>query len=551
MRSPPDLTAGSPRALHGHLDIATRTRVAGWAHDPADPDAPVALIVAVDDALHLRVLADTPRDDLRVAGLGDGRHGFDIALSGLSPFARHVFEIRRESDGAHVPGSPAALDPAARFDDAVQAEIASLLADPPDADELRARIGFLAAQTETLLQRLADARSHRAERIARQQIKWRWQGDPKPAPAAPHRRALFVDDRVPDPNRDAGSNAILSHMVSMRRLGFGVTFAATNMAPDDGGVLEHAGIECCERPWHGSVEEVLRREADCFDVVYLHRYSVAARYVGLVRHYQRKARLVFSVADLHCVRLARQAEVEDRPELRIAAKRAEATELWTAAQSDAVVTHSDWEAAWLRARLPKVRVHVVRWDVPVRRTVVPFADRSGVAFIGHFGHPPNVDAARWLIGDIMPRVWAIDPAIRCLLVGSDMPASLRDTSVAGIDVVGQVADLSQIFDTVRLTVAPLAFGAGIKGKVLASLAAGVPCVCTPVAAEGLGDLPAALRDLVSASDDGLAERIARVHSDTAVNTACADAGVAFVARTLTGQQVDAELRAATDSPGAG
>ena len=75
-----------------------------------------------------------------------------------------------------------------------------------------------------------------------------------------------------------------------------------------------------------------------------------------------------------------------------------------------------------------------------------------------------------------------------------------------------MADLTTVFDRVRLTVAPLGFGAGIKGKVLESFAAGTPCVMSPVAAEGLS-LPADLERLVGKTNQQLADLICELHAD--------------------------------------
>jgi O-antigen biosynthesis protein len=120
-------------------------------------------------------------------------------------------------------------------------------------------------------------------------------------------------------------------------------------------------------------------------------------------------------------------------------------------------------------------------------------ERQGIALIAGYQHPPNVDAALWLVREILPLVWQHDPAIGCLLVGSRMPEELRQLSRKGVIPLGQ--GLDGIFDRVRLTVAPLRYGAGIKGKVIDSLAAGVPCIGTPIAAEGL-DLPPLLLDCI-------------------------------------------------------
>jgi glycosyltransferase involved in cell wall biosynthesis len=112
--------------------------------------------------------------------------------------------------------------------------------------------------------------------------------------------------------------------------------------------------------------------------------------------------------------------------------------------------------------------------------------------------------------------------------------------------LGHVDDLSAIFDRVRLTVAPLRYGAGVKSKVLASLGAGVPCVMSPIAAEGIA-LPPLLSGLVGTTPAALAERIIRLHTDTAANRAAAKAGLALIEESFAEAQVQAALKAAVEA----
>jgi len=281
-------------------------------------------------------------------------------------------------------------------------------------------------------------------------------------------------------------------------------------------------------------------------LVYLHRVDTAGRYAQLVRDTQRGARLVYSVADLHHLRTSRQAEVEGRPDLASYAEHLRFLELTAARAADAVITHSTVEAALLRQKIPAETVHVVPWAVVPRPTEVPYSERRGLAFIGGYRHRPNVDAARFLIEAVMPAVAALDTEIPCLLVGSGMPDSLRALATVrpGVEAVGHVVELASVFDRVRLTVAPLAYGAGVKGKVLDSLAAGVPCVCTPAAAEGL-DLPEPLAELVADTSAGLARSIAALHGDEGLNRACSESGLAYVAEHLSDGRVDRLMQLAT------
>jgi hypothetical protein len=191
-----------------------------------------------------------------------------------------------------------------------------------------------------------------------------------------------------------------------------------------------------------------------------------------------------------------------------------------------------------------VPVHVIPWEVPVRATRVPFRQRAGVAFIGNFSHAPNQDAAFWLVETIMQLVWNENPGIVCRLVGSDMPDRVRRLAGPRIRVDGEVADLAgEVFDQVRLTAAPLRYGAGVKAKVVGSFAAGLPCVMSDVAAEGILLSPQ-LQGLIGRDPAAIAALICRLHEDEPANRVAADAGLALLGRDFTAEATDAALQAA-------
>jgi glycosyltransferase involved in cell wall biosynthesis len=563
--------AAAVGASRGQLDQATRERIAGWAQDAGAPETPVALQVLDNGVPIMRVLANLARTDLAEAGIGSGRYGFDIIIpGGLSPLARHVLHVRREADGAELPGSPAVIEAAGGFDAGLRRAIANAVTAIGPDDDRDDALRFILEQADRLLQQRADAESRRIQRLAHRRLTGNW-GRPAPdAPLAaePGLRALVIDERVPRTGRDAGSQALLSHMRALQRLRYAVSFVAADEIASDGAdlaALTASGVTCCAAPFYASVEDVLRRQAACFDLVYLHRAGIATRYLGLARRYMPRARILYSVADLHHVRLERQAAVEERPELLAASRRMRPEECMAAWLADGVITHSADEAELLRRAVPEARVYRVPWEVPgaeelvehraaagatAKRAVsVPFAARRGLVFVGGYAHAPNVDAARWLVEAVMPLVWRADPDIVCLLVGSAMPDAVRRLARPGVVPLGEVADLGSVFNRVRLSVAPLRYGAGVKGKVLDSLAAGVPCVMTPVAAEGLG-LPAGLRALVGEDAARLAALIRRLHRSEAAHLKAVRAGRVLIRKNHTARVVTVALQAAVDGRGA-
>lgn len=349
-------------------------------------------------------------------------------------------------------------------------------------------------------------------------------------PEALRPRVLFVDEYVPFAGRDAGSVAILSHMRAAAALGYDVSFVAAR-GMDDAEKLkalaEDRNITVFGAPFYYSVEDLLKRQAGTFDAVYLHRIVNARAYLALVQIYQPKARIIYSVADLHHVRLARQGEIQQRPELVAHSRAVAFAEFTAAAQAHAVITHSPVEAKMLGERVPANKVHIVPWTVPVRPCAVPFADRSGLAVVSQFGHPPNPDSVYWLTRHVMPLIWEQDPLFRCVIAGYGWTPESLPNRDERVEIVGPVGDLMDVFSRVRLTVAPLRFGAGIKGKVLESFAAGIPCAMSAVAAEGI-PLPPILQPLVAENAVEMARIILTMQRDEAANAAAARAGLVLV-----------------------
>ncbi|MCX2561550.1 Hint domain-containing protein [Acetobacter farinalis] len=527
--------------LKGYVDTVSRDRLTGWAFSPATPDVPVALQVLDNGQLVASVVANALRPDVRNAGASPTEQcGFDVLFPAmLSPFTRHVLEVRREQDGAML-GKPHVIDPVGAFDPALEDVVSRAVASVSDKGDQDHILSFLLGQVEKLSQARAQADSGQSERDIQGLRKRRGLAS---AAVPPRRRVLMIDSQRPDTGRDAGSHAVMSHMQAFQALGYEVSFVAADQMTGDTSLKGAPGVKMLTGPVYHSVEDVLRRQAGSFDVVYLHRAENATRYLALVRMHQKKARVVYNVADLHFLRLMRQAEVQQRPEVLVRAQRMKLAEYASMLQADVVLTHSVTEAEQIRADVPQANVHVVPWSVPARARVPGFAKRSGVVFLGNYAHTPNADAARWLVEEIMPRVWKQDRSISCLLAGAEMSDSIHALARRGVETLGQVEDLDALFDSVRLSVAPLRFGAGIKGKVLDSFAAGVPCVMTPVAAEGLM-LPKGLSGLVQESAEDLAHQVLRLHKWPATHASMSRAGRAFLREGWTEDLVQQALAAA-------
>jgi Hint domain/Glycosyltransferase Family 4 len=385
------------RPLEGALDDASHMLINGWAFDPGQPGVPVWLEVLVDDGVVGRVLANLHRPDLERDGKCGGHHGFALWLQhGLSPLAPHVVRVRRVADGVELPGSPRLLEPREGTTLVRGAELLPALHAAahatPDVAALDALLWSLQNGIDHVRQLRAERRmAHGTNLGERTELL-------APASRRPKDvcRALVIDDRTPDAARDAGSNAILGHMRALIALGHQVEFVATQQVVGDAAPPRPPhGLDAVH--WHQApavttVEEVLRRNAGAYELIYLHRLSNASAYAGLARHWCPRAHVVYSVADLHHVRLAGQAQVQGLPNLLARARAVKQAELLAMRSVDVVITHSHAEAEYLAREAPGARVHVVGWPVEAGAGNVQFAERSGIAFIGSAAHDPNRDA---------------------------------------------------------------------------------------------------------------------------------------------------------------
>ena len=164
-------------------------------------------------------------------------------------------------------------------------------------------------------------------------------------------------------------------------------------------------------------------------------------------------------------------------------------ELQLVRSCDLTLTVSEAERQTLLADVPGADVAVVPLANDVWTEIAPRQARSGLLFVGNFHHAPNVDAVGYLVRDIMPLIWRAEPDLRLTVVGGFAPRSVTALADYRVSVLGWVPDLGSLLGSSTALVAPLRFGAGVKGKVTQALATGLPVVTTSLGAEGIGCSP--------------------------------------------------------------
>jgi len=301
------------------------------------------------------------------------------------------------------------------------------------------------------------------------------------------RRILVIDACMLTPDQDAGSVRMQAVLEILTKLRCKVTFVADNLEHRQPYVeqLQQRGVEVLFHPYVKSIAGLLARRGNEFDMVLVSRHYIAAKYVDALRAFAPGALIVFDTVDLHFLRTERQAELEDSPLARISARAKRAEELALIRKVDVTLVVSPVEHALLADLTPDARVMVLTTIHEQLPEGQPFSERHGLVFIGGFQHPPNADAVLWYWQEILPRVRAALPGVKTYIVGSKVPASVRALATEDFVVTGYVVDVAPYFTGCRVSIAPLRYGAGVKGKVNFAMSYGLPVVATSAAIEGM------------------------------------------------------------------
>jgi len=200
---------------------------------------------------------------------------------------------------------------------------------------------------------------------------------------------------------------------------------------------------------------------------------------------------------------------------RAAARAKRDEELTLIRKADVTVVVSTYEQQLLAELAPDARVLVLSTIHELFPPGKPFAERQGLVFIGGFQHPPNTDAVLWYAEEVLPHVRAQLPGVITYIVGSKVPANVRALAAEDFVVTGYVPDVTPYFTGCRVSIAPLRYGAGVKGKINLAMSYGMPVVATTPSIEGMFLVPE--QDVLVADDaKAFADAIVRVYNDEAL-----------------------------------
>lgn len=326
--------------------------------------------------------------------------------------------------------------------------------------------------------------------------------------ASGFKRILVIDHHLPMPDRDSGSVRMSQILRILRSLGHHVTFLPDNLAdlPPYTRQLQKVGIEVIHHPYAESIRGYLQECGAKFDVVILSRCDFAEKYIADVRRHAPRSRVIFDTVDLHFVRTQSEANLRQDETIESTARAVEAREFALIDEADETWVVSECERQVLLRARPQTSVEVVSNIVEAPGSATPFLLRGDFLFIGSFQHPPNVDAVLYFTTEIYPLVQRRLPKARFYIIGDKAPPEVIALANESIIVTGFIHDVQPSFDSVKLSIAPLRWGAGVKGKINQSMGLGVPVVATSIAVEGMdltnredvviADTPASFADAI-------------------------------------------------------
>lgn len=176
-----------------------------------------------------------------------------------------------------------------------------------------------------------------------------------------------------------------------------------------------------------------------------------------------------------------------------------AAETAYARTADLVVTVCEQDKKWFQ-QLNKQVICIPNAVHPAEyRFRLPSARVGGpVVFIGHLRYPPNLQAVRELIRSVFPLIRSQLPGTNLVIAGRKPPSGLRRLNGGGVSVLGDIADISTIWDQAAALLSPLRGGGGSRIKLLEAAAFGVPIIATAFSASGLALDPD--RDFIATDD---------------------------------------------------
>lgn len=335
------------------------------------------------------------------------------------------------------------------------------------------------------------------------------------------KNVLIIDSIIPEYDKDSGSRRLHGLIQLMLKNGFGVFLVADKKEykykaeyvpyyENLGVVVYQPSID--ENGDFVTREDFIKRVLPNMQFSWLHRADMFFKYHDLIEK-QKHVKLIYDMVDFHYLRLNREWELNKNPKVKKEADKYLLIETENCKNADEIISISDDDTQALKEFYPdESKVTTISNVHQFMGATLNVSEREGLLFVGGFSHPPNQDAVIYLYEKIMPLVWKEKPEISATIIGSYPSNKVMALNSERFKVLGFVEELSDYFNRAKVFVAPLRYGAGVKGKIGQSLEYGLPVVTTDIGAEGF-DFGSIRNECVDNSPQGMAEKILKLYQN--------------------------------------
>ena len=335
-------------------------------------------------------------------------------------------------------------------------------------------------------------------------------------------KLLWIGTVWPEPDASAAGSRTLSLLKACRDAGHEVRFVSPCQENHHQQALEALGIHTARLLANDSRFDsyisVYNPDIVCFD-----RFMIEEQFSWRVRERLPEAARVLDTVDLHSLRRARQTSVTSgEPSYSTPLTDDTVRELAAIYRSDLSLIISRDELSLLTDGfgVPSALLETVGFLYPTPPPSTAWEERRNLVFIGNGLHEPNLDAMRLLKRDLWKPIRAAlgrrgAANVELHIYGAYLPQEVLqfDNPREGFRVMGKAGDAYETLGRYRCNLAPLRFGAGLKGKVSDGWMVGTPCVATPIAAEGM-TLDSRFGGKIVANLEDYAEGVAELYTDT-------------------------------------
>jgi glycosyltransferase involved in cell wall biosynthesis len=323
---------------------------------------------------------------------------------------------------------------------------------------------------------------------------------------------LICDHQQLDTKSDAGSVRMNYILEEFARRHFVVHFLPVSLFKSHSWVddITQAGVEILNPG--DEVDKFLLKHRNALECIIVSRPEVMAHLATKITLNAPQVPLIYDMVDAHGMRLRRKAEMFNDGSTKDA-DHIGSVEAKAARMADITIAVSKSDEQYIQKLCGgNLKTAIIPTIHPVVTGVGKQEDRHGILFVGGFQHDPNVDAVRFLVMEILPRVQQKLGQVQLTVIGSNATAEIFELQSDSVNVLGWVEDLSPYYNSHKVVVAPLRYGAGVKGKIGEALSHGIPTVTTSIGVEGMPLING--QDILFADTaDEIADAVVKVYND--------------------------------------